>query len=89
MPNIIMMGEGGSINPERVLMIASLKSAPIKRLLKYVESSKIINMTYGYPQRSLMIFDNGMVVITRFEVEELSMAIRSGKEVEYDESLPF
>lgn len=89
MPNIILMGAGGSINPDRVLMIASLKSAPIKRLLKYVDPDKIINMTYGYPQRSLIIVDNGMIVITRYEVEELSMAIRSGKEVEYDESLPF
>ncbi len=89
MPTIIMIGEGGSINPERVLMIASMKSAPVKRLLKYADPDKVINMTYGYPQRSLIIFDTGFMAITHHEIYTLSQAVRRGKEVDYDDTLPF
>ena len=85
MPNMIMMGEGGSINPERVIMIAALSSAPIKRLLKHTDKQHIINLTYGYPQRSVAIFDNGFIAITRYSVTALSQAIITGKEVPYVE----
>jgi regulator of extracellular matrix RemA (YlzA/DUF370 family) len=77
-PNLMSMGESGCINPQRVLMVVSLKSAPIKRLLKETPPYNVINMTYGYPQRSLIVFDNGMLAITRHEVETLSAAIRRG-----------
>lgn len=86
---LIMIGKGGSINPERVLMIASLKSAPVKRLLKHADPDKVINMTYGYPQRSLIIFDTGFMAVTHHETYALSRAVRQGREVDYDEALPF
>lgn len=81
MPNMLMMGEGGSINPERVLLVASLKSAPIKRLVKYTEGNKVINITYGYPQLSVIVFDNGMIAVTCYPVEELSAALRREREL--------
>lgn len=88
MINLIAMGEGGSINPERVVMVASMFSAPIKRLIKQTPPDKVLNLTYGYPQRSVVVFDNGMLAITRYHVEDLSFAIQAGKEVE-SHDLPF
>lgn len=89
MINMILMGDGGSLNPERVVMVASLKSAPIKRLLRKQDAARIVDLTYGYPQRSLVIFDNGMMAITRYDVPELSFALRIGKEIKDGEDIPF
>jgi len=86
--NMISMGEGGSINPARVVLVASLRSAPIKRLVKETEPGRLINLTYGYPQRSVIVFENGFVAITKYEADELAKAIWRGKEVE-DHGLPF
>ena len=88
MITLISMGEGGSINPARVVMVASMASAPIKRFVHQTAPDKLVNLTYGYPQRSVIIFDNGMVAITRYPAEQVTLVIGSGKEVDNDE-LPF
>lgn len=85
---MISMGEGGSINPDRVIMVASLASQPVKQFLKNTPPDKLLNLTYGYPRRSIVVFDNGFVAITRYPVEQLDFAIRTKTEVEYD-GLPF
>lgn len=89
MVNMISMGRGGSINPQHVVMVASLKSAPVKRFINELDSGRLINMTYGYPQKSIIIFENGMVAITRYDAGELAIAIRIGKEVHHDYDVPF
>jgi regulator of extracellular matrix RemA (YlzA/DUF370 family) len=85
MTKMILLGAGGSINPDQVLMIASLKSAPIKRLLRLASPEKVINMTYGYPQRSLLIFENGMLVISRVDVDELTEAFINTEDITFHE----
>lgn len=86
--NVILMGEGGGINPARVILVASMKSAPVKRFVKHTDPGKVINMTYGYPQRSIVVMDTGTVIITCYDVYELTHAIRQGKEVDRD-AIPF
>lgn len=86
---MMLMGEGGSITPERVVMIASLQSEPVKRFVKYTDAKQVVNMTYGYPQRSVIVFDNGMIAITRYSVEELTTAINHGEEVYSDDRVTF
>ena len=89
MANMILLGEGGSINPERVTMVASAKSAPIKRLLKTIEPHRVIDLTYGYPRESVLVMDTGMLAITSYPIEKITYAIRIGKEVNPDEPIPF
>jgi regulator of extracellular matrix RemA (YlzA/DUF370 family) len=89
MPNMISMGRAGSVNPERVVMVASLDSAPVKRFIKELDPMQILNLTYGYPQKSIIVFENGMVAITRYKAGELAIAIRLGKEVHHDYDVPF
>lgn len=85
MTKMILLGAGGSINPDQVLMIASLRSAPIKRLLKLAPPEKVINLTYGYPRRSLVIFENGMLVISRVDVDELTEAFINTEDIGFNE----
>jgi regulator of extracellular matrix RemA (YlzA/DUF370 family) len=89
MPNMIQIGRGGSINPERVLVVASATSAPIKRLLKKVNPGHVLNLTYGYPRRSVLVFDNGFLAITSHTVDDMTLAVRFGREVPGDDELPF
>lgn len=86
---MISMGKGGSINSDRVVMVASMLSAPVKRFVKNLEPGKVVNLTYGYPQRSVLIFDNGMVAITRYDVKDLDFAVRTKTEVDSDDDIPF
>lgn len=85
---MISMGDGGSINCDRVILVASMSSAPIKRFVKDTEPGKLVNLTYGFPQRSIIVFDNGTVAITSCPVNKLDFAIRTKTEVEAD-GLPF
>ncbi|MEL6525595.1 MAG: DUF370 domain-containing protein [Chloroflexota bacterium] len=85
---MISMGEGGSINADRVIAVASMASAPVKRFVDNTPPDKLLNLTYGYPRRSIVVFDNGFVAITRYPVEELDFAIRTKTEVNHD-GLPF
>lgn len=89
MPNMITLGEGGSINPERVILVASMASAPVKRFVKHTDPANLVNLTYGYPRRSVVVFDTGVVAITSYEPERLALAVRYGKEIDPDEKIPF
>jgi regulator of extracellular matrix RemA (YlzA/DUF370 family) len=84
MPNMLILGRGGSLNPERIVAIASLESAPIKRLLQATGDDRLLNLTYGYPRRSVVIFDNGMMVITHRTVAELTKAVHFGEGLDHD-----
>lgn len=88
MPDMLILGRGGSINRERVVLIAPMSSAPIQKLLRDTDPSRVINMTYGYPRRSVVVFDNSMIAITSRTVEELTKAIHMRKELE-DDSAPW
>ena len=81
---MISVGEGGSINPADVVLIASMASTPIKRLVRHTDPQKIVNLTYGYPRRSLIVFANGFIAITHLPVDTLTRMICSGREAHLD-----
>jgi len=84
MPHMLILGRGGSINAERVLAVASLESAPVKKLLRDADDHHVLNLTYGYPRRSLVVFDGGLLAVTSRTVEELTRAVHMGKELDHD-----
>lgn len=84
MPDMLILGRGGSINRERVVLIASLSSAPIQKLLRDIDPDRVVNMTYGYPRRSIIVFDNGMIAIASRTIEELTRAVHMREELEDD-----
>lgn len=71
MPRMLFLGRGGSVNINRIVAIAPFKSKPVKRLLDAAGPGKVLNLTYGYPRQSVILLDNGFIVITSQLVEEL------------------
>jgi regulator of extracellular matrix RemA (YlzA/DUF370 family) len=83
-PSMIAIGEGGSINPAEVVLVASMTSAPVKRLVRQTDPQKIVNLTYGYPRRSLIVFANGFIAITHLPVDALTAAVCSERAAHLD-----
>ena len=75
MNNMIVLGRGGAVDADHIVAIASFKSKPIKRLLDAVGSSRVINLTYGYPCQSVILLDNGYLLVTSRTVEELAESL--------------
>lgn len=86
--NILILGRGGSINADRVIAIARLKSAPIQRMLDATDPSRVLNLTYGYPRQSVVIMDDGYVVVSSRTPDELARALSFCEELEDDEDQP-
>jgi extracellular matrix regulatory protein A len=68
----VMMGMGGAVDAEKVVAVVSAQSTPVKRLLKTTPKERVFNMTYGYPRRSVMLFDNGYLAVVSMPVDELA-----------------
>jgi len=75
MPDMLLVGQGGAINTAHVLAVASIKSAPVQRLLKASPQDRILDLTYGYPRQALIIFANGLLVISSRTSAELARAL--------------
>jgi regulator of extracellular matrix RemA (YlzA/DUF370 family) len=75
MPRILILGRGGSIDADRVVAVASAKSAPIKRLLQAIGPERVLNLTYGYPRQAVILFDNGYLAVVSRTVDELARAL--------------
>ncbi len=86
MPNLLILGRGGVIDIDHVVAIAPAKSAPVKRLLEAAGTERVLNMTYGYPRQSVILLDNGFLVIASRSVGELARAI--GVEVQHEDGKP-
>jgi regulator of extracellular matrix RemA (YlzA/DUF370 family) len=70
MARMMVIGRGGAIDIDRVIALMPARSAPVKRLLAQVPQ-QVINMTYGYPRRSVILLDNGYFVLTSLTVAQL------------------
>lgn len=87
MPHVLILGRGGSINADRVIAIAHGKSAPIMRMIQATDPSRVINLTYGYPRRSVLILEGGFIVISSRTPNEMARAIGTCEEMT-DEAQP-
>lgn len=68
----IMVGPGGAIDAAHVVAVVSAHSEPVKRLLQMIPKERVLNMTYGYPRRSVLMFDNGCLAIVSMPVDEMA-----------------
>ncbi len=89
MANMILLGEGGSINPKHVIAVAHAKSEPIKRMLKMLPATQILDLTYGYPRNTVVVLDNGMLAITSYTIDQMTLAVQYERQVNEDELIPF
>jgi regulator of extracellular matrix RemA (YlzA/DUF370 family) len=74
MPKMIKLGRGGGVAVDRVVAVAPFRSKPIKRLLDAAGSGKVVNLTYGYPRLSVILLDNGYLLVTKLTTDEVMRA---------------
>jgi len=89
MPKVLILGRGGSINVDRVIAVAHAKSAPISRLIQSTDDSKVLNLTFGYPRRSVLVLDNGFIVLSSRTPDELARALASCEELSDEDQPPW
>lgn len=75
MPRMLRLGQGGGVDMDRVAAVAPFRSKPIKRLLDTAEAGQVMNLTYGYPRHSVILLDNGYLIITSLTLDELIQAL--------------
>lgn len=77
MNRFLTLGRGGVIDASRIIVIASVRSAPVKRVLSLTPPERIISLTYGYPRESVLVLDGGYLVVVSQTIDELSNILHS------------
>ncbi len=76
----INIGFGNAVSAHRVISIVAPESAPIKRIVQDArEIGNLIDATYGRRTRSVIVMDNGHVVLSAVQPETIVARI-TGKE---------
>jgi len=75
MGRMLLFGRGGAVTVESVLAVANAKSAPIKRLLASANPQDLLDLTYGYPRKAVLILSNGMLAVVSRTPEEIARVI--------------
>ncbi len=79
MPDMLLVGHGGAIATHHVIAVASLKSAPVQRLLKAAPPSRVLDLTYGYPRQAIILFADGWIVVSNRTADELAKALHQAE----------
>ena len=70
---LIGIGFGNLVAAERVISIVSPESAPIKRMIQEVRArGELIDASFGRSTRSVLVLDNGYLVLSALTPETLS-----------------
>lgn len=77
----LSIGLGNFVQETRVIAIISPESAPVKRMIRDAkDKGLVIDSTYGRPTRSVIVMDNGSIVLSAIQPE--TIINRNNKEVE-------
>lgn len=78
---LLHIGFSGVVAANRILVIASPGSAPIKRLIRTAnERGLIINMTHGRKTKSAIVLDSGHVVLAALQPETIARRLYQQQE---------
>ena len=76
----ISVGAGSVVDAERVVSAAAPDSAPLKRLVQDAkEQGSAIDLCQGKKCRSVLILDNGMVVLSALEMDRITERLTQEK----------
>ena len=79
--NLLNIGFGSSIVAERVVVIVSPNSAPMKRLKNEAKDDKrLIDATHGRRTRSIIVTDSNHIVLSAIQAETISQRFTMLKE---------
>jgi hypothetical protein len=67
------IGFGNMVATDRIIVVLSPESAPIKRMIQEAkESNTLIDATYGRRTRAVLIMDSGHVLLSPLQPETLA-----------------
>ena len=73
---LISIGFGNAVAAARILAVVSPDSAPIKRVVQEArERNTLIDATFGRKTRSVLIMDNGQIILSALQAETISHRI--------------
>ena len=73
---LLNIGFVNMVSAERIIAVVSPDSAPIKRIIQEVkEDGMLIDASFGRSTRSVLMMDNGNVVLSSLETETISERI--------------
>lgn len=76
----LSIGLGNFVQEARVIAIISPESAPVKRMVRDAkDKGLVVDSTYGRPTRSVIVMDNGSIVLSSIQPE--TIINRNNKEV--------
>lgn len=75
----INVGFGNLINKNRVIAVVGPESAPIKRLImENRDTIRLVDATCGKKTRSVIIMDNGSIVLSTLATSTISERLNGG-----------
>ena len=78
---LISIGFGSYVSQERILAAVEPESNPIKRVIAQAkESGRLIDATYGRRTETVLVMDNGAVILCPVGPQELASRIDAGGE---------
>lgn len=87
MSKLLHIGFGNIVNVDKVISIVSPEAAPIKRLVqKAKEDGTSIDATQGRKTKSVIVMENGMVVLSALLPETIALRTQTETESIADET---
>ena len=85
--NLLNIGFGNMVMANKVVAIISPESAPIKRMVQESrEHNMLIDATFGRKTRSVLMMDNGQIILSAIQPETISHRILTvGNEALYND----
>lgn len=81
---LVHIGFGNIIALNRVLVIMTPDSAPIKRLIQDArEKNMLIDVTYGRKTKAVIVLDNGHLVLAAIQPETIAARLGQTREAEH------
>jgi len=84
---LVNVGFGNMVNKDRIIVVVSPETAPIKRLVQDAkDSGRAIDVTCGRRTRSVIITDSDHVILSAIQCETISNRISGDLTSQNDQS---
>ncbi|MCM1045596.1 MAG: DUF370 domain-containing protein [Candidatus Gastranaerophilales bacterium] len=81
MSRLIHIGFGNIVNTDKLIAIVSPDSAPVKRMVQNAkETGAAVDATQGRKTKSVLVMENGQVVLSALLPETIAGRARTGQE---------
>ncbi|MBO4468217.1 MAG: DUF370 domain-containing protein [Clostridia bacterium] len=83
---LVNIGFGNMVSADRIIVIATPESAPIKRMVQDAkETGALIDATHGRRTRAVIITDSDHIILTYLQSDTLANRIVEDTDIEVDD----